>query len=244
MGSEIFELLAKRDHEQIVFCRDEASGLRAIIGIHNTIIGPALGGCRMYPYKTEEEALIDVLRLSRGMTYKAAIAGLNLGGGKAVVIGDPKKDKSEIMWRALGRFIEALNGRYITAEDAGTSVKDMEMLRMETNSVVGISRALGGSGDPSPVTALGVFSALHASVEEKLGKKSVDGLKVAVQGVGHVGYYYVSHLVNAGAKVTVTDVDKEALQKLSDDFPSVTICENPEDIYNVDCDVFSPCARG
>ncbi len=239
---QVFDELARRDHEQLVFCRDQASGLRAIIGIHNTSLGPALGGCRMYPYKSERDAIIDVLRLSRGMTYKAAVSGLNLGGGKAVVIGDPKKDKSELLWRALGRFIEGLGGRYITAEDAGTTMRDMEQIRMETSHVVGISRALGGSGDPSPVTALGVFSGMRAAVEERFGKSSLAGLKVAVQGVGHVGYYLVGHLVRAGAKVFIADVDTEAVRRTVADFRVEALA--PADIYDVDCDIFAPCAMG
>ena len=157
-GYQVFEELGKRDHEQVIFCRDEVSGLRAIIGIHNTVLGPALGGCRMFPYASERDALIDVLRLSRGMTYKAAVAGLNLGGGKAVIIGDPKADKREILWRAFGRYLEGLGGRYITAEDSGTTMEDMEMIRLATRHVTGISRSVGGSGDPSPVTAFGVVS--------------------------------------------------------------------------------------
>lgn len=238
----VFEELAKRDHEQVVFCRDEASGLRAIIGLHSTELGPALGGCRMYPYKNERDALIDVLRLSRGMTYKAAVSGLNLGGGKCVVIGDPKKHKSELLWRSLGRFIEGLSGRYITAEDAGTTMDDMELIRMETSHVVGIARSLGGSGDPSPVTALGVFSGMRAAVEEKLGKSTLDGLKVAVQGCGHVGYHLVGHLVRAGAHVSVADVDVDSLKRTAADFRVEAVA--PDAIYDVDCDIFAPCAMG
>lgn len=238
----IFELMQRRDHEQVLFCRDEASGLKAIIGIHNTVLGPALGGCRMYPYPTEEDALIDVLRLSRGMTYKAAVSGLNLGGGKAVIIGDPKKHKSEMLWRALGRFIEGLGGRYITAEDAGTAMADMESIRMETNHVVGISRALGGSGDPSPVTARGVFSGMRAAVEERLDRSSLAGLKVAVQGCGHVGASLVGHLVRAGAKVFVADVDVEAVRQVTANYRVEAV--DPEDIYEVECDIFAPCAMG
>src|SRR5688572_19842237 len=153
----VFEELAKRDHEQVVFCNDKESGLRAIIAIHNTTLGPALGGCRVWPYKSEEDALRDALRLSRGMTYKSAAAGLNLGGGKAVIIGDAKVIKSEKLFRVFGRFVQSLGGRYITAEDVGTSVSDMEWVRMETDFVTGVRRALGGSGDPSPITAFGVF---------------------------------------------------------------------------------------
>lgn len=240
---EVFDELARRDHEQVIFCRDEVSGLKAIIGIHNTVLGPALGGCRMYPYKSEREAVIDVLRLSRGMTYKAAVTGLNLGGGKAVVIGDPKKDKSEVLWRALGRFIEGLNGRYITAEDAGTALEDMEHIRMETSWVVGISRALGGSGDPSPVTALGVFSSLRAAVEEQLQRSSFEDLRVAVQGVGHVGSHLVGHLVRSGAKVVVADVDKESVARVLEQYKGVEAVD-PDRIYDVECDVFAPCAMG
>ena len=238
----VFEELAKRDHEQVVFCRDDNSGLRAIIGIHSTELGPALGGCRMYPYKNEHDALIDVLRLSRGMTYKAAVSGLNLGGGKAVVIGDPKSQKSELLWRALGRFIEGLSGRYITAEDAGTTMEDMEQIRMETPHVVGIARSLGGSGDPSPVTALGVFSGMRAAVEEGMAKSSLEGLRVAVQGCGHVGYHLVGHLVRAGANVTVTDVDVESAKRTVQDFRVEAVA--PEAIYDVGCDIFAPCAMG
>ena len=238
----VFEELAKRDHEQVVFCHDQVSGLRAIIGIHSTELGPALGGCRMYPYKSERDALIDVLRLSRGMTYKAAVSGLNLGGGKAVVIGDPKKHKTEVLWRALGRFIQGLSGRYITAEDAGTTMDDMEFIRMETSHVAGIARSLGGSGDPSPVTALGVFSGMRAAIEEKLHKTSFDGLRVAVQGCGHVGHHLVGHLVKAGARVMVCDVDAEALKNTTQEFHVETV--SADSIYSVDCDIFAPCAMG
>ena len=156
------------NHEQIVYCNDSSSGLKAIIAIHNTVLGPALGGCRMYPYKSGKEALIDVLRLSRGMTYKASIANLNLGGGKAVIIGDPNSDKSEVLLRSFGNFVESLNGKYITAEDVGMSVHDMEFIRMETNHVTGIKRAMGGSGDPSILTALGVFVGMQAALKKKL----------------------------------------------------------------------------
>ena len=241
-GFGVFAQLARRDHEQLLFCRDETSGLRAIVGIHNTILGPALGGCRMYPYASEREAIVDVLRLSRGMTYKAAVAGLNLGGGKAVVLGDPKKDKSELLWRSLGRFIEGLGGRYVTAEDAGTDMQDMEYIGMETRYVVGISRSLGGSGDPSPVTALGVFAALKAAVEERLGRDSLAGLRVAVQGCGHVGACLVAHLVKAGVEVVVCDVDREAVAQVVDTHGVRAVA--PDAIYDVKCDIFAPCAMG
>ena len=238
----VFDQLSKHDHEQIVVCRDQASGLRAIIGIHNTTLGPALGGCRMYPYASEQEALNDVLRLSRGMTYKAAVSGLNLGGGKCVVIGDPKTDKSEAMCRALGRFIEGLGGRYITAEDSGTTLRDMDFIRMETEFVAGISRSLGGSGDPSPVTALGVFSGLKAAVEERLDRSDLSGLKVAVQGCGQVGNYLIRHLVEAGATVVVADVDAERVREVVDLMGVEAV--SADAIYDVECDIFAPCAMG
>lgn len=238
----VFEELGKKSHEQVVFCSDEASGLKAIIAIHDTILGPALGGCRMYPYASEKEALTDVLRLSRGMTYKAAVSGLDLGGGKAVIIGDPKKMKTELLFRAFGRFIEGLGGRYITAEDVGTTMQDMEWIRKETTNVVGISRSFGGSGDPSPVTALGVFSGVRAAVKEQLGKDSLSGLRVAVQGVGHVGYYLVGHLVKAGCKVVVADVDAEAVKRTCTDHKVESV--STDKIYDVDCDIFAPCAMG
>ena len=201
-------------HEQVAYFCDPHSGLRGIVAIHNTILGPALGGCRMWNYATEEEALVDVLRLSRGMTYKAAIAGLNLGGGKAVIIGDSKTQKSEGLFRSFGRFVEGLGGRYITAEDVGTSMKDMEHVRMETNYVTGITKTLGGSGDPSPVTAYGVFVGMKAAVKQKLGRNSLDGLKVSVQGLGHVGTYLSEFLYKDGAELFVTDIDEDAIQNV------------------------------
>lgn len=239
----VFSEITRRDHEQVVYCHDAASGLRAIIAIHNSTLGPALGGCRMYPYANEQEALIDVLRLSRGMTFKAAVSGLDLGGGKCVVIGDPKRDKSELLWRSLGRFIEGLGGRYITAEDSGTSMQDMEMIQRETRHVVGISRSLGGSGDPSPVTALGVFQGLRATVEEHLGRTELSGLKVAVQGVGHVGFHLVGHLVASGCEVTICDVDLNSVKQALDAYKGVEAVE-PDAIYDADVDIFAPCAMG
>ena len=179
----VFESMDQKDHEQIVFCHDSDTKLKAIIAIHDTSIGPALGGCRMWKYSSEKDALTDVLRLSRGMSYKAAIANLNLGGGKAVIIGDSKTEKSEILFRSFGRFVDGLDGRYITAEDVGTTVKDMEWVRMETKYVTGISRALGGSGDPAPVTALGTYAGQRACVKRKLGKDSLEGMRVGEQGV-------------------------------------------------------------
>ncbi|MFZ4735821.1 MAG: Glu/Leu/Phe/Val dehydrogenase dimerization domain-containing protein [Bradymonadia bacterium] len=239
----VFEELASKEHEQLVFCHDAVTGLKAIIAIHDTTLGPALGGTRMWAYANEADALRDVLRLSRGMTYKSAAAGLNLGGGKAVIIGDAKSMKSEMLFRAYGRFIQGLNGRYITAEDVGTTVRDMEWVRMETDSVVGISRALGGSGDPSPVTALGTYEGIKASLKWSTGNESLSGRTVAIQGVGAVGYHLVAHVVKGGAQVVVADIDADNLKRVTADFPGVEVV-SPDRIYGVPCDVFAPCALG
>jgi len=238
----VFESMDNRGHEEVVFCHDKETGLKAIIAVHNTNIGPALGGCRMWNYDSEADALKDVLRLSRGMSYKAAIAGLNLGGGKAVIIGDSKKDKNEILFRSFGRFVQGLAGRYITAEDVGTSVKDMEWVRMETRYVTGISRALGGSGDPSPVTALGTCSGIKATVKKQLGKDSLYDLKVGVQGLGHVGYHLCRYLYREGAKLYVTDIHEENTKRVVDEFGANVI--HLDDIYEADIDIYAPCALG
>ena len=238
----VFESMDNRGHEEVVFCHDKETGLKAIIAVHNTNIGPALGGCRMWNYDSETDALKDVLRLSRGMSYKAAIAGLNLGGGKAVIIGDSKKDKNEILFRSFGRFVQGLAGRYITAEDVGTSVKDMEWVRMETRYVTGISRALGGSGDPSPVTALGTCSGIKATVKKQLGKDSLHDLKVGVQGLGHVGYHLCRYLYREGASLYVTDIHEENTKRVVDEFGANVI--SLDDIYEADIDIYAPCALG
>ena len=238
----LFNQIEAKSHEQILVCSDPKVGLKAIIAIHNTTLGPALGGTRMWPYKTEQEAIRDVLRLSRGMTYKAAVAGLNLGGGKAVLIGDPKKHKTEALFRTYGRFVEGLGGRYITAEDVGIEVRDMEWVRMETKYVTGISRALGGSGDPSSVTALGTFMGMKACAKRVYGSDSLAGKKISVQGAGHVSYYLVKLLVQDGAKVFVSDIFPEKLKRFVDDFNVEVV--PAEDIYNIDVDIFSPCALG
>lgn len=238
-----FELIEKHgEHEQIVYCQNREFGLKAIIAIHNTALGPALGGTRMWPYKNEEEALIDVLRLSKGMTYKAATAGLNLGGGKAVIIGNPKTQKSEGLFRAFGAFINSLNGRYITAEDVGTSVRDMEYIFMETPYVTGIPSAFGGSGDPSPYTAHGVFVGIKAAVLEKFKQKDLKGVRVAVQGLGNVGSHLVQYLNEAGALVTIADIDKEKVSLLAERYNLKV--EDPKSIVTAECDVFAPCALG
>jgi leucine dehydrogenase len=230
------------EYEEVVFFHDRPSGLRAIVAIHSTALGPALGGTRFYPFPTEEEALRDVLRLARGMTYKAAAAGLDLGGGKAVIIGDPKRDRSEELLRTYGRFIESLGGRYITAVDVGTSREDMDILRRETRWVTGVSKRLGGSGDPSPVTAYGVFQGLRACVEDALRAPSLEGVRVVVQGAGKVGYHLVKHLVEAGASVTIADVDVDAVGRAVNEFGVDTV--EPEKAHAVECDVFAPCALG
>jgi leucine dehydrogenase len=230
------------EYEEVVFFHDRPSGLRAIVAIHSTALGPALGGTRFYPFPTEEEALRDVLRLARGMTYKAAAAGLDLGGGKAVIIGDPRRHRSEELLRAYGRFIESLGGRYITAVDVGTSREDMDILRRETRWVTGVSKQLGGSGDPSPVTAYGVFQGLRACVEDALRAPSLEGVRVVVQGAGKVGYHLVRHLVDAGASVTIADVDVDAVGRAVNEFGVATV--EPEKAHAVECDVFAPCALG
>jgi leucine dehydrogenase len=230
-------------HEQVVFFNDPASGLRAIIAIHSTELGPALGGTRFYPYASEEDALRDVLRLSRGMTYKAAAAGLDFGGGKAVIIGDPTRAKSEELLRAYGRFVESLGGRYVTAEDVGTSTADMNVVRRETRYAAGVSPSLGGSGDPSPATARGVYLGMLACAEEVWHEHSLRGRTVAVQGVGKVGYALVKMLVEeGGAHVVVADVDVDSVARSVREFGVETA---PVDrIHAVECDIFAPCALG
>ena len=239
---KIIETMANSGHEQVVLCHDEATNLRAVIAIHNTILGPALGGCRMWPFKSEEDAIQDALRLSRGMTYKNAAAGLNLGGGKAVIIGDSKTGKSEALFRAFGRFVQSLNGRYITAEDVGTSVKDMEYIKMETSFVAGLTEEFGGSGDPSPFTALGTFEGIKASVKYKLGKDDLKGITVAVQGIGHVGQYLCEMLHKAGANLIVTDIYKDKLKEVEKKYNAKVVSD--KQIYEVNAEVFAPCALG
>lgn len=238
-----FEMIAKHgEHEEVVFCYDKNVGLKAIIAIHNTSLGPALGGTRMWNYKTEEEALTDVLRLSKGMTYKAAAAGLNLGGGKAVIIGDPKTQKSEGLFRAFGQFVNSLNGKYITAEDVGTGVNDMEHVFMETPWVTGIPKDFGGSGDPSPYTAHGVLMGIKAAAHEKFGTDSLKGMRIAVQGLGNVGSNLVKYLCEEGAKVIVSDIDQGRV-KFHHDAYNVEVVA-PDQILGVDCDIQAPCALG
>src|SRR5581483_6567470 len=239
---DLFQQLAERDHEQVVLCHDKRSGLRAIIGIHNTTLGPALGGCRMWTYASDFDALNDVLRLSRGMTYKAAVAGLNLGGGKAVIIGDPRKDKSEAMFRAFGRFVEGLGGRYITAEDVGTGLGEMVWIRSETKYVTGIPAELGGSGDPSPVTAHGTYVGIKACAHVKYGSDSLAGKHVVIQGAGHVAASLAKYLTDEGAKVTITDIYTEKANEVARATGATVVA--PEKIYGLACDIFAPAALG
>ncbi|MGM0751395.1 MAG: branched-chain amino acid dehydrogenase [Bacillota bacterium] len=239
---KIFSYMEQYDYEQLVFCQDESSGLKAIIAIHDTTLGPALGGTRMWTYESEEAAIEDALRLARGMTYKNAAAGLNLGGGKTVIIGDPRKDKNEEMFRAFGRYIQGLNGRYITAEDVGTTVADMDLIHEETDYVTGISPAFGSSGNPSPVTAYGVYRGIKAAAKEAFGTDSLEGKTIAVQGIGNVAYNMCRHLHEEGAHLIVTDINKEAVQRAVDEFGAKAVDIN--DIYGVDCDIFAPCALG
>jgi len=236
---QIFERIGEHNHEQVVYCYEPSCGYKGIIAIHNTTLGPALGGTRFWNYRNDEEALIDVLRLSRGMTYKAAVAGLNLGGGKAVIIGDNKTRNREMIFRAHGRFVESLGGRYYTAEDVGTSVEDMDYVGMETEYVAGVA---GGSGDPSPVTAYGTYRGIKACAQEKYGSDSLKGMKVAVQGTGHVGYYLCKYLAEEGASLVVTDIDDARMQRVVKEFGAETV--GPDQIYAVDAQIFAPCALG
>ncbi len=238
----IFETLDTTGHEQVVFCHNKDAGLKAIIAVHSTVLGPALGGTRMWPYRSEDEALNDVLRLSRGMTYKNAVAGLNLGGGKAVIIGNPATDKSEALFRAFGQCVESLGGRYITAEDVGIDVNDMEYVYRETEYVTGVHQVHGGSGDPSPFTAYGALQGLMATLSKKFGDEEVGKYTYAVQGLGHVGMEYVKLLNERGAKVFVTDINKELVDKAVSEYGAEAV--GLDEIYDVPADVYSPCALG
>ena len=242
----VFSLSDFADHEQVVFVSDDKSGLKAIIAVHNSNLGPALGGCRMWPYASEEEAVRDVLRLSRGMTYKSAMARLKLGGGKSVIIGNPRTDKTPALLAAFARALEQLNGRYIAAEDSGTSVADMKFMTQFTQHVAGIhdkpSDEGTRSGDPSPATAYGTFIGIQAAVKERLGRDSLDGLRVAVQGVGNVGYDLARQLKEAGAQLWVTDIHREPLVQAGRELGATVVA--PDEIFGLDVDVFAPCALG
>lgn len=242
----VFSLSDFADHEQVVFVSDDKSGLKAIIAVHNSNLGPALGGCRMWPYASEEEAIRDVLRLSRGMTYKSAMANLKLGGGKSVIIGNPRTHKAPELLAAFARALEQLNGRYIAAEDSGTSVADMKYMTQFTRHVAGIhdkpSDAGTRSGDPSPATAYGTFIGIRAAVKERLGRDSLEGLRVAVQGVGNVGFDLARQLKAAGAQLWVTDIHREPLLQAGKELGATVVA--PEEVFGLDVDVFAPCALG
>jgi leucine dehydrogenase len=236
---ELFSMIGQHEHEQVVFCYEPSCGYKGIIAIHNSVLGPALGGTRFWNYASDEEAFVDALRLSRGMTYKAAVAGLNLGGGKSVIVGDPKTTRREEIFRAHGRFVETLKGRYITAEDVGTSVDDMEFVAMETEHVTGRH---GTSGDPSPVTAYGVYRGIKAAAHAKFGSDDLNGRTVSVQGVGHVGYYLCQNLAAEGAQLIVTDIDQERVQRVVQEFGARAVA--PNDIYGADAEIYAPSALG
>ncbi len=240
---QLFERLEKFRHEQVVFTYLHDAGLKAIIAIHDTTLGPALGGVRMWPYASDEEALEDALRLARGMTYKAAAAGLDLGGGKAVIIGDPRKQKSELLFRAFGKAVNALGGRYITAEDVGTDVLDMEYISRETPYVTGVDTLSGGSGDPSPFTAFGVLQGMKAAAERVFDTDSMAGRTVAIQGLGHVGTNLARLLVNEDAHVIATDIHPEKCELLKTALPEIEIV-SPNTILSAECDILAPCALG
>jgi leucine dehydrogenase len=239
VANPVIAQMSKFGHEQLLLCNDNDTGLKAIIAVHNTVLGPALGGTRMWLYKNEMDALTDVLRLSRGMTYKNSITGLNLGGGKAVIIGDSRKTKSEALFRRFGKFVNSLGGKYITAEDVGISPLDMSWVSMETNHVVGLP---GKSGDPSPVTAYGVYVGMKACAKEQFGSDSLSGKRIAVQGVGHVGEYLVSSLRKEGAEVYISDIHEPTLKRVSDQYGVNVV--GLDEIYDLDIDIYAPCALG
>ncbi|MFC5046636.1 Glu/Leu/Phe/Val dehydrogenase [Aquimarina hainanensis] len=238
----VFGQLSFNDHEQVVFCQDKDTGLKAIIGVHNTVLGPALGGTRMYDYKTEWDALNDVLRLSRGMTYKSAITGLNLGGGKAVIIGDPKKLKTPELMKRFGKFVHTLGGKYYTAEDVGMETSDMDTVREVTPYVTGISESKGGAGNPSPVTAYGVYMGMKATAKYTYGKDDLAGKRIIVQGIGHVGEELVRLASEEGAKVIISDINEERLEAVSTKYGAEIYRGN--DLYSEVADIYAPCALG
>lgn len=239
----VLQSMEELEHEEVLFCFDKPSGLRAIIAIHNTCLGAALGGVRMWPYESEFAALVDVLRLSRGMTYKAAVSGLNLGGGKAVIIGDPRRQKTEHLLRRFGQFVHDLGGKYITAEDVGMTSRDMEFIRMSTPHVSGLPAHLGGSGNPSPFTAFGVYMGMKAAAKKVFGSDSLENKKIVVQGCGSVGQNLVSLLAKENARIWVTDIYEDKIKEVTAEHPSVQVSD-PEDIYDMDMDIYAPCALG
>lgn len=241
VGSIIDSMYAM-GHEQVLFCQDKDTGLRAIIAVHNTVLGPSLGGTRMWNYRNEQEALKDVLRLSRGMTYKSSLAGLNLGGGKAVIIGDSRADKTEALFRRFGKFVNSLGGKYITAEDVGISTQDIAYVSQETKHVAGLPEFMGGSGDPSPVTAYGVYMGIKAAAKKQYGSDALNGKKVVVQGIGNVGEALVGMLVKEGAIVTISDIFDDKIREVQAKH-KVAVAD-PIFVYDVDMDIYAPCALG
>lgn len=243
LTSNLFSVLNETEHEQVVHCYDKETGLRAIIAIHNTVLGPSLGGTRVWKYSNEVEALQDVLRLSRGMTFKSSISGINLGGGKAVILADDAVKRDEKFWRKYGEFVNSLNGKYITAEDVGTSPKEIEYIAKETKHVAGKPFHLGGSGDPSPFTAYGVYVSMKASWKKLTGQDSLSGVKVAVQGTGHVGQYLIDHLMSEQAIVSIADINQANLDLVTKKYSTIHVV-SPESIATSEVDVYSPCALG
>lgn len=241
-GELVFGRIDRMGHEQVVFGRDEETGLKCIIGIHNTVLGPALGGTRMWNYTNESEALNDVLRLSRGMTFKASISGLDLGGGKAVIIGDAPTQKTDDLMRAFGRFVDSLGGKYITAEDVGMTTHDMEVVKSVTDHVTGIPESMGGSGNPSPVTAYGVYMGIKASAMYKWGSNDLRGKRVLVQGIGAVGQNVVKHLTEEGAEVVITDINEDKLNMVAQEYGASVMMG--DEVYDLDMDIYTPCALG
>jgi leucine dehydrogenase len=240
--SNVLGLMEQMEHENLLFFHDKETGLKGFIGIHDTTLGPSLGGCRIWNYKNEADAVWDVLRLSRGMTFKSAISGIDLGGGKAVIISNNKEQRTEKFWRKFGETVDTLGGKYITAEDVGTSTQEISYIMQQTLHVAGKPLEAGGTGDPSPFTAYGVFLGLKASAKEAFGTDDLSGRKVAVQGVGHVGGYLVKHLIQAGAKVYITDINTENLKRVSQDTGTEVV--GTDEIYDLDVDIYSPCAMG
>jgi leucine dehydrogenase len=241
-SESLFSQVVKMGHENVVYCYDEATGLKAIIGIHNTVLGPALGGTRMWVYDNEADALRDALRLSRGMTFKNAIAGLNLGGGKAVIIGDARKDKNEALLRRFGKFVQSLSGKYITAEDVGMNERDMDYIAMETQYVTGLAESRGGAGDPSPYTALGTYVGMKAAAKVVYGSDSLEGKRVAIQGAGNVGEHIIKHLVSENCQIYVTDIYPDRLQEIAKKYKAQIV--GLDEIYDLDVDIYAPCALG
>ncbi|OWZ83178.1 Glu/Leu/Phe/Val family dehydrogenase [Natranaerobius trueperi] len=243
MSEQVFNEMEKQGHEQVIFNYDKTTGLKAIIAIHDTTLGPALGGCRMMDYESEDDALADVLRLSKGMTYKCGVSGVDYGGGKTVIIGD-SKEKSEGMFRALGRFVQTIRGRYYTGTDVGTAPDDFIDAMRETDCIVGRPVEYGGGGSTAITTAYGVWQGLKASCKAKYGSDSLRGKKVAIQGLGKVGRLLVKHLIeDEGAKVVATDISKDAIHEVKSEYSQIETCK-PDEIYEVDCDIFSPSALG